>query len=615
MKTHIHIIISFGLLFCLAIKGFSATVTASQSGNWSSTTTWGGSPIPIAGDVVVINTYTVTIDINTAACASISLGAGTTATIVFNNASKLTVSGNITLGGSGTRKGNLDFTSGGHLVTATFSNWAGTFTRGTGTVEITGTIALFGSADYWNFYHLILSGTANVTFARNIACYGNLTIGAGTTLTSNSNYLNLYGDWTINATATFNGGATSSDYVVFYGANTQNIYGNVTLHNVWANKTSNNPIVLSGTVTINNVIWWDRSIFTYTGAGNLILVAGYSDANGAPNNQRCFALPVKKIGNSSYTYPLCSGNGVNFSPLTISAPALVTDAFTAQYYASNPNSAGYTTTSKEITLDHVSVMEYWTLDRTAGSSNSTVRLTWGSWSGGVTVLADLRVAKWNGSQWLNSGNTATTGTTASGTVTSSTVTTFSPFTLASSTPANPLPIELLSFSGRCNQQNVILKWSTATEINNNYFTLERNTDGMSWLAVGTVDGAGNSSSRLNYSFRDTEPYNGIFYYRLKQTNFNGQFKYSAVIAIKNCKEKVSELSIYPNPGNGTFNLLFSGFKEQVQSVKIYNILGERVYYSQSYQSVIDISDKPAGAYFVHFNLNGSNITEKIMIAK
>lgn len=180
-----------------------------------------------------------------------------------------------------------------------------------------------------------------------------------------------------------------------------------------------------------------------------------------------------------------------------------------------------------------------------------------------------------------------------------------------------LPIELLSFTGKCDNKNLIFKWSTATEINNHYFTIEHSKDGINWIIRGTVNGAGNSSSLLNYSFTDTEPNNGISYYRLKQTDFDGNSKYATIITVQNCKEDLPEnsLIIYPNPGNGTFNLLFNGDKAQVHSIEIYNVSGERVYYSGSYQPIIDLTGKPSGTYFVHFNSHIKIITKKIVIVR
>lgn len=178
-----------------------------------------------------------------------------------------------------------------------------------------------------------------------------------------------------------------------------------------------------------------------------------------------------------------------------------------------------------------------------------------------------------------------------------------------------LPIELLSFTATCNNQNVNLEWSTATETSNDYFSIERSAEGINWLVIGTIDAAGNSSALRNYSFTDKEPYKNVSYYRLKQTDFAGRFKYSAVIAVEHYGEGLSELAISPNPANGTFNLSYKGDKDEVHSVSVYNVLGEQVYNSESYQSSIDLSGKQDGNYFLHFNSTSKIIIKKLVIEK
>src|SRR5574343_441070 len=82
-----------------------------------------------------------------------------------------------------------------------------------------------------------------------------------------------------------------------------------------------------------------------------------------------------------------------------------------------------------------------------------------------------------------------------------------------------LPIELVSFEGVCtNRETIDLKWKTISEINNDHFLIERSRDAQKWEAIGKINGAGNSTTLLTYSFTDTRPLRGIIYYRLKQTD-------------------------------------------------------------------------------------------------
>ena len=88
-----------------------------------------------------------------------------------------------------------------------------------------------------------------------------------------------------------------------------------------------------------------------------------------------------------------------------------------------------------------------------------------------------------------------------------------------------LPINVLSFTGYCDNQNIILEWSTASETNNDYFTVEQSFDGKIWSPIGNVDGAGNSTSQIDHSITDRNHSEEITYYRLKQTDFNGNYTY------------------------------------------------------------------------------------------
>ena len=101
---------------------------------------------------------------------------------------------------------------------------------------------------------------------------------------------------------------------------------------------------------------------------------------------------------------------------------------------------------------------------------------------------------------------------------------------------NTLPIELLYFKAELNNEIVDLYWATSTEMNNDYFSVERSENGKSFDVIFTMRGAGNSSTNRYYSLVDNMPLSGTSYYRLKQTDFDGKFSYSPIVAIR-LKEK------------------------------------------------------------------------------
>jgi hypothetical protein len=134
-----------------------------------------------------------------------------------------------------------------------------------------------------------------------------------------------------------------------------------------------------------------------------------------------------------------------------------------------------------------------------------------------------------------------------------------------------LPIELLSLNGNCVGKEIKITWQTLTERNNSYFTIERSYDTKEWSAIGNVPGAGNSSKKLEYHFTDVSPLNALAYYRLKQTDLDGKFKYSELITVKNCNMTVN-VNIYPNPASTE---IFITSTEDAE-LEVFNILGRRV---------------------------------------
>lgn len=119
-----------------------------------------------------------------------------------------------------------------------------------------------------------------------------------------------------------------------------------------------------------------------------------------------------------------------------------------------------------------------------------------------------------------------------------------------------LPVELISFNAYCDDYNVYLSWKTATEVNNDYFSIEKSDDLKKWSIVATVKGSGNSNSLKTYMYNDINERMSTVYYRLKQTDYNGKFKYFDPIPV-NCNfDNIQELTLYPNPSKTYLNCEF-----------------------------------------------------------
>ena len=125
----------------------------------------------------------------------------------------------------------------------------------------------------------------------------------------------------------------------------------------------------------------------------------------------------------------------------------------------------------------------------------------------------------------------------------------------------PLPIQLISFTGNPNMDKTVsLYWIVASEINNDYYTIEHSMDGYKWSLVGVVDGAGNTSTVLNYTFKHLEPKFGINYYRLKQTDFDGKFEKFGPISVEIMRKKQYVVN--------TYNLLGQPVNENYRGIVI-----------------------------------------------
>lgn len=175
------------------------------------------------------------------------------------------------------------------------------------------------------------------------------------------------------------------------------------------------------------------------------------------------------------------------------------------------------------------------------------------------------------------GQSVTTGNTSNGTIQSSAVVTaFSPFTLASGNSLNPLPIELVSFTAVPNYEErvVTIKWVTQSEHNNDFFTVEKTIDGEQFEEVARVKGNGNSSEINKYNCIDSQPYEGISYYRLKQTDLNGEFHYSPLVAVEFGNKTYTLVHLLPNPARGeNVQLRFIYWNDEESLIELYDPQG------------------------------------------
>jgi hypothetical protein len=222
------------------------------------------------------------------------------------------------------------------------------------------------------------------------------------------------------------------------------------------------------------------------------------------------------------------------------------------------------------------VRRFWKIEPT-GSGTTNVTYTYADAEVPITGEDNtLRAQRYNTS--LNGWETALasqTATNSTNTVYVPGVTNFSPWTIAKN--SHPLPIELISFTSVCENNVVDLNWSTASETNNDFFTVERSKDDQTWESIATISGAGNSNATLLYSAKDLQPIAGLSYYRLKQTDFNGAYSYSQIVP-SSCGENVQFdlLSVKPSNAENEIVIQFSASEGEQYTAAIYDAQGRMI---------------------------------------
>lgn len=550
-------------------QGSTITWTGSSSTAWATAANWGGCAPPACTQNAVITAASNQPVITTnSTVKDLTINAG--ATLTINPGVTLTVCGNLT------NNGTLIASP---TSTILFNNGAVTHTLNG---NLTGTNKLG---------NLTITKTGGSVIANNpIDIGGSFTTSNATSVfNSNGQYIRLAGNFN-NAAGATTYTNTAGGTLEFNGSSAQNYSpgGTLTLNNVIMNHTgpgvtligNNMMIGTAGTLTltsgkiITNVpvtleVQVNNTAPSAVTAGNVnSFVQGYlrrklQAAGGSYDFPVGHATKGYQRANVNFTTAtninnlLASFSTYSTTPaalnqsecsVTYNMPALDNGRWTINAYdASNNQIAGTGTYTM-------------TLYNLAGSYTNSIGAS------GWTVMKDP------GTGWGLNGNCAASTVNQ---VIRTGMSGFSNFGTAQST--SPLPIELLSFTGKSLGTRNQLDWVTATEINNDYFTVERSSNGIDFTEASKVDGAGNSNAVHSYSTIDNDPYPGLTYYRLKQTDFDGKFSYSPLIAVENQMDKIMVDNIHPNPTNGDLNFDFISPIKGVVEVKMFDAYGKLIF--------------------------------------
>lgn len=198
------------------------------------------------------------------------------------------------------------------------------------------------------------------------------------------------------------------------------------------------------------------------------------------------------------------------------------------------------------------------------------------------------------------------------------------YALASS--AVVMPIELARFDAKAKGTEVEVTWTTSSELNNDFFTIERSRDGRDYEIAGVVEGAGNSEESLSYSYTDDSPFSGRSYYRLKQTDYDGKFEYFAPVMVEqdNVVTENIQLTVYPNPSlNQVITVVVEGLADGSEArVAMMDLQGNAVFTEDvasngvgNVEVKIDPSSISGGNYLVVVTTAADKYTKQVILRK
>jgi hypothetical protein len=390
------------------------------------------------------------------------------------------------------------------------------------------------------YHHLVIAAsgvkrTTNGNFAgQSLLVNGSLLIRDDARLDlANDIGLVLGGDF-YNSSSHSDGFRERSANVTFNGSGDQTIYraaGAETFSDFTINKPAGS-LLLSSEVIVSGHADFVAGIVS-TSPTNILHFQNNATSNGGNANSYASG-PVRKAGNDAFVFPI--GKNGKWARLGISAPNTTSTQYTAEYFNNS-----YATTDVTGDLVRVSNIEYWDLDQAVNDDDVQVTLYWEDRDySGIQNSSDLLVAHYNSglSAWESVG-VAQVQWGASGSITSGIVNNFSPFTFGTNSDNNTLPIQLLYIEARNDAGDVLLEWKTASEINNDYFSIERSTDLVHFETVAEVDGAGTSLQPLLYQWHDRQAPAGKVYYRLRQTDYDGTSTLSKVVGLVTQADAVS----------------------------------------------------------------------------
>ncbi len=585
----------------------TTTWSGASSTDWSSSSNWADAcaapscavnvNIPFTSLFPTISSNTNVKNLNVASGVTLTISSGTTVTVCG------------------------DFTNSGTIAMATGATLL--FNNGSVVQNISGTLT--GSNAVGNI--VITKTGGSVVVGSDIEIKGNLTTSNSTSiLNTGGRYLKLGGNL-INSSGetTFSSSGTTGT-LEFNGTSAQTFTpgGTINLNNVKINNAAG--VTLSGDLNMGSsgILTMTNGVLS-AGSNKVIIGNSSSSAISGINALSYVDGILQRALNgaaTSYDFPVGSATkgfqkvNVTFTtPTTI--PALKVDF---SPYVTVPNGpSAPDCPNADFSTNPALNNGYWEITPTANPTSGNFDITLYStnynnqssnrgWS--VMRANDIN------STWGFTGTCVMTNTVTQARRTG--VNGFGVFGIAQTGGA--LPVELIYFSGENKDGKNLISWVTATEKNNDFFTLEKSEDGKEFEYLGKIKGAGTTKLQQTYNFTDNTPTGEITYYRLTQTDFDGHFKVFKAIFIKNTEKGNCEL--FPNPTNGYLNLSYKGNDGDQIEINVISMTGAIVYRTNAdagsgfYSGEINLSQYQPGEYLVRLIIGGDKvINQKIVLRK
>jgi hypothetical protein len=532
-------------------------------------------------------------------------------------------SGNTANKGIGTvnLKGNLTSTGGALTETASGSgkgiiNFSGTSVQNfmrTGSVSNTIDAVVKNNAILnMGIYSFTGSGTFTVSSGATIK----LGSTAGITSSGATGNVQVTGTRSFSSTADYEYNGTSAQVT---GSGLPTTVSDLTINNAAGVTLTNNISAKDNLILTNGVVTTgSRSLIVGT---SISTIGSVSRTNGWVNGNLSRYIPMLTTG--TFVFPVGVSAYNEFTATYTSAPTLG-GMLTVNFVQSTPAASGLPLfESNDYKVNTIGDRGYWNITPSLGLIGGMYRIAvLGNGFTGISDVANVRVLSrlssalpWSllGSHQNGTGSISNVLATRGGISLPGQVTIGWGY--------NALPIELIAFDAKVEEKNVRLRWSTATEINNDYFTLERSADGRNFEKIGIVRGSGNTTTRRDYDFLDESPLDGESYYRMRQTDYDGKFEVfdPKRVEFKKAALDDSKLTVWPNPFEDRFELEMESELSGLVTISIIGVDGRTIYTDKVEMnsfglkwSFTDGNNLLTGTYILRVQLNDEILSRKLI---